>query len=181
MVTLRTERLLIRQFQPDDWEALAESLRQYRASGLAAYDRPWPTVPDEIRKVVEWFAAGEAYLAVCLPDDTFIGFVSLTPDGPDLHLGYVFNFRYHGQGYATEACRAALAHAFTALGVAQVVTATAELNHAARRLLTRLGMRKTGEQRLAFRTTPTGRPIEFIGYSYVITREEWKAQPGGGS
>jgi ribosomal-protein-alanine N-acetyltransferase len=181
MVTLRTERLLIRQFRPDDWEALDETIRQYRMSGLAAYDRPWPTAPEEIRKVVEWFSTGEAYLAVCLLDGTFIGFVSLTPDGPDLHLGYVFNFRYHGEGYATEACRAALAHAFTALGVAQVVTATAEVNQASRRLLTRLGLRKTGERRLAFRTTRDGRPIEFNGYTYLITREEWKAQPGGSS
>ncbi|GAB3436991.1 GNAT family N-acetyltransferase [Flindersiella endophytica] len=181
MVTLRTERLLIRQFRPGDWEALHETIRQYQTSGLAAYDRPWPTASEEIRKVVEWFATGESYLAVCLQDGTFIGFVSLSPSGPDLHLGYVFNFRHHGQGYATEACRAALAHAFTALGVAQVVTATAELNHASRRLLTRLGLRKTGEQRMAYRTTTAGRPIEFTGYTYVITREEWKSQPGGGS
>lgn len=181
MVTLRTERLLIRRFRPDDWEALEEAIRQYRTSGLAAYDRPWPTASEEIRKVVEWFAAGEAYLAVCLQDGTFIGFVSLTPDGPDLHLGYVFNFRFHGQGYATEACRAALEHAFTALGVAQVVTVTAEANHASRRLLTRLGLRKTGERRLAFRTNTPGRPTGFMGYTYVITREDWKAQVGGSS
>jgi len=76
-----TERLVIRNFQATDWEVLHEMIVQYAASELAAYDQPWPTAPDEIRKVTEWFASGDSYLVVCLkPTDRFIGFVALNPE-----------------------------------------------------------------------------------------------------
>lgn len=117
MTHIETERLVIRNFHPIDWEALHQMIAQYQASDLATYDQPWPTAPEDIRKITEWFTGGDSYLAVCLKTTGhFIGFVALNPEPSDyekvFNLGYVFNFDYHGYGYATEACQAVLGHAF---------------------------------------------------------------------
>ena len=183
MTVLETERLILRNFRRDDWEALHEMIVQYEASELGAYDQPWPTSPQEIKQITEWFAGGDSYLAVCLKDlGRFIGFVSLTPEGREggheLNIGYVFNFDYHGKGYATEACRAALGHAFGPLQAQHVVAGTAAANVASCRLLERLGFTKTGESITSFAKTPAAKPIEFLGYVYTLTIDRWEAGRG---
>lgn len=95
MTAMETDRLTIRNFRVNDCEALREMILQYQASEYAAYDHPWPTTPDEIRKVAEWFASGDNYLAVCLKDTgRFIGFVCLNPKEHSgesaLNIGYIF-------------------------------------------------------------------------------------------
>jgi len=164
MTLLETERLTIRNFRITDWEALHETILQYVASGLAAYEpNQWPTTPEGIKKAAEWFASGDEYFAVCLKDvNRYIGFVCLNkqPKEGEFNIGYVFNFNYHGKGYATEACKALLNHAFNQLQAKKVVTGTPTANTASVRLLERLG----------FKTIP-GSPG-----SYELSRDEWKAK-----
>ncbi len=177
MTTLQTERLLIRNFASGDWEALHEIISQYEASELAAYDQQWPTSPEEIKGITEWFARGDSYLAVCLKaTGQLIGFVALNrEEGKDrtFNLGYVFHFGYHGQGYATEGCWAVLARAFDRQQARKVVTGTAAANSASCRLLGRLGFRKTSESTASFRTAPDGKPIQFVGYNFELLKDEW--------
>ncbi len=176
MITLQTDRLVLRNFHPDDWEALYEMISQYEASEYAAYDQQWPTTPEEIKGVTEWFAGGDSFLAVCLKSSgKLIGLVSVNPEEkPGIYnIGYIFNASHHGRGYATEACRAALHHVFGELQADSVITGTAAANKASCRLLERLGFRKTGEKTGSFRETPEGRPIEFLGYIYHLPKEVW--------
>lgn len=178
MTTLETERLIIRNFRTNDWESLHETIIQYESSGFAVYDQPWPTSPEEIIKITEWFASGDSYFAACLKDtDQFIGLVSFNKepreDELEFNLGYIFNFKYHGQGYATEACRALLARAFDRLQAQRVITGTAAANRASCRLLERLGFKKTSEGTASFRNTPAGEPVQFLGYSFELTSDEW--------
>jgi [ribosomal protein S5]-alanine N-acetyltransferase len=180
MKTMETERLAIRNFAPDDWQALHEMIVQYESSPYAVYDQKWPVSPDEIRGVAEWFAGGDSFLAVCLRDGgRLIGLVSLNPEeAPDrrqYNLGYIFDSDYHGKGYATEACQAVLGHAFAALQAEAVVSGTAAANGPSCRLLERLGFTKTGEAIGSFWKTPEGQPIEFMGNSFALTRSEWQA------
>ena len=151
---------------------------QYQASELAAYDQPWPTSEEEIKGITQWFASGDNYLAVCLKEPSqFIGFVALNPEaGEDsqvYNIGYIFDANFHGKGYATEACREVLCHAFEQIHTDKVVTGTAAVNRASCRLLERLGFQKIGESIGSLRTTADGKPIEFLGYTYALTREEW--------
>ena len=185
MEAIYTDRLVIRNFKSDDWEALLEMILQYEASEVAAYDHQWPTTPDEIKGVTEWFASGDHFVAVCLKDTgRFIGFVALNPeqkeDTREFNLGYVFNADYHGKGYATEGCRAILTRGFDELKADRVITGTAAVNVASCRLLEKLGFKKTGQSTGSFKNTPDGKPIEFLGYSYAISREEWEALRGVG-
>ena len=177
MINLETDRLVLRNFKPDDWEALYEMISQYEASEVAAYDQQWPTEAEDIKGVTEWFAGGDSFLAVCLRDsDQFIGLVSLNPEEKKgvYNIGYIFNASYHRHGYATEACRAALEHVFDTLLAESVVTGTAAANQASCRLLERLGFQKTEEKIGSFKNDADGKRIEFLGYTYYLPRENWE-------
>ncbi len=180
MTAMETARLIIRNFAISDWEALHAMVLQYESSEYAVYDRMWPTAADEVKKIAESFARGESYLAVCRKDTgRFIGFVALSqeqdPNCRAYELGYVFNSDHHGQGFATEACRAVIAHAFERLAADRVNTGTAAANQPSCRLLERLGLRKTAECTASFRNGPDGKPLEFLGYMYAVTKDEWRA------
>jgi RimJ/RimL family protein N-acetyltransferase len=181
MVPIVTERLVARNFRSDDWEALHELIVQYEASEYAAHDQQWPTSVDEIRGITEWFASGDSYLAVCLKNTgQLIGFVARNleegKDGRVFSIGYVFDSSHHGQGYATEACRAILNQAFSELQASSVMAGTAAVNRDSCRLLERLGFRKTGERTCSFKTAEDGRPIEFLGYTFAISKAEWESR-----
>ncbi len=135
MTDITTDRLRIRNFRVEDWKALHGIIQQYKASGLAVYDHEWPAAQEEYPKIAEWFATGDSYRAVGLMDsDRLIGFVCLNPDEKQgtrqYSLGYTFGSDYHGEGYATEACSAALSHAFSRLEADAIVTGTAQENEA---------------------------------------------------
>jgi ribosomal-protein-alanine N-acetyltransferase len=179
MQPIETERLTLRNFTAEDGPALLKIVVQYQASPYAKYDHPWPTDPEQIKGVAKWFAKGDAYLAVCLKETcVFIGFVCLNPEetGREVvfNIGYIFDFDCHGKGYVTEACSAALRHAFNDLQVDTVVTRTAEANDASCRLLERLSFRVTRLSTESLQSTLEGKPIEFRSCEYRITREKWK-------
>jgi [ribosomal protein S5]-alanine N-acetyltransferase len=160
---IQTSRLTIRNFRPEDWRDLHELIVQYQASEWAQYDDKWPTSEEEIQGVTRWFSEGDSFLAVCLQTTgKVIGFVALnTVDragGAAPNLGYVFNFNYHNQGYASEAARAAVARAFEQMDAARIVTGTADANLPSCRVLAKLGFRAIGNG------------------EYELTRDEWLAQ-----
>jgi RimJ/RimL family protein N-acetyltransferase len=176
--TIETERLVIRNFTADDWSDLQEISAKYKASEYAQYDQEWPTSEDEIKDMLEWFAEGDRFLAVCVKaTGKEIGLIALNPK-PDqgdrvYGLGYVFNSDYYRQGYATESCRAIIAHAFSTLEATRITVGTALANEPSRRLLKRLGFQETGRGTRSFQTRPDGTPIEFVGLSLALSREEW--------
>ncbi|HEX2908965.1 MAG TPA: GNAT family N-acetyltransferase, partial [Phototrophicaceae bacterium] len=130
------------------------------------------------KKITEWLASGDNYRAVCLKDTgQLIGFVSLNDeDGQPqtLNLGYIFNFDYHGQGFATEACRAIISNAFERPSIQTIIAGTAAANFPSRHLLEKLGFKKKAEKLGALNTTEDGQPFEFLGYTYAISKEEWE-------
>ncbi len=179
MTAVETERLTIRSFREEDWRDLQEMAVQYEASEYAVYDHQWPTDEEGLRGAATWFASGDGYLAVCLkPGGKVIGLVVLNEEegcaGTTFGLGYVFNFEYHGKGYATEACAAMLHRAFAGLGAERVTAGTAAANLPSCRLLERLGLKRISEGTGHFRKTAEGVPIEFLGYMYAISRLEWE-------
>jgi ribosomal-protein-alanine N-acetyltransferase len=178
MTAIETDRLSIRNFEAGDWQDLQEMVVQYQASEMAKYDHEWPTSTDEIKGIAGWFADGDRYLAVCLKATRkLIGFIALNPrereDSVEFGLGYCFNFDYHGEGYATEGCRAVIDHAFDQLAADRVVSSTAANNSRSCRLLRRLGMKETGRGTGSFRKRPDGHPIQFVSVTFAMSTDEW--------
>jgi ribosomal-protein-alanine N-acetyltransferase len=179
MISLEIERLVLRNFQSSDWGDLHTMIVQYEASGMAVYDQPWPTSPEDIKGVVNWFASGDQYHAVCLKEGSrFIGFVALNPEADEssrvYNLGYIFLDDFHNKGFASEACRAVLQHAFHCLKAERVIAGTAALNVPSCHLLEKLGFIKTGESTGSFRNSEDGTPIEFLGFTFTLTKEAWE-------
>lgn len=167
MISLETDRLTIRNFTPDDWQELQEMVIAYQASEAARYEDPWPTSAEEVKGIAAWFAGGDDYLAVCLKTTgKLIGFVAIgrRQEQDRVHnLGYVFHPGYHGQGYATESCRAAMGYLFAQLGAEGILTGTHPDNQPSVALLKRLGLHEIG------------------GGEWVLSRTAWLAIGARGS
>jgi RimJ/RimL family protein N-acetyltransferase len=162
MDSLETDRLVIRNFRVEDWHELQELAIAYQASEEAKFEPPWPTSDEEVKGMASWFAGGDSYLAVWLKEaGKLIGLVAIERrEGQEqrLHnLGYVFHPGYHGYGYATEGCKAAMAYVFGPLEADGILTGTHPDNKASVALLNRLGLRAIG------------------GGEWTISREEWLA------
>jgi ribosomal-protein-alanine N-acetyltransferase len=146
MITTETDRLTIRNFDPGDWQDLQEVAVRYQASEWAKYEDPWPTSTEEVKGMVEWFAEGDDYLAVCLKaTGKLIGLIAIErrkdQEGLVHNLGYVFHSGYHSHGYAAEGCRAAMEYVFGQLGADGILTGTHLDNEPSVRLLKKLGLR----------------------------------------
>jgi len=103
--------------------ALERSMTQQEITGYSF----WPVIERESGLLV-----GEA------------GLFPLSPDGPDVALGYAFGARWWGRGYATEAARAVIGEAFGYLGLGRLVAITREANLGSRHVLEKLGFRMEG-------------------------------------
>lgn len=143
---LETERLLLRPFRPADIDPYAEMcadsevMEFLNATGspisradawrqLAMYLGHW-----ELRGFGTWAVEERGTGA-------FVGRVGLHfPEGwPDRELGWTIARKFWGRGYASEAARAAIAHAFGTLGWTHLVSLIHPNNHRSARLAERLG------------------------------------------
>jgi len=180
MRSLETQRLQIRNFGENDWRALQGLVIRHKATEVARYDHAWPTDDESLQGIARWFAEGDDYLAVCLRASArLIGYVALdvneTDDGIICHLGYSLDPLYRGQGYGSEACRAAIEHAFVALNAAKVIAGTATANTASCRLLERLGFALVAREMTSLSNDEQGAPIAFEGRRYEMTQMAWEA------
>lgn len=145
---LRTERLVLRRWRPEDREPFAalnadpEVMRWYpKPLGREESD----ALVERIEEAIERDDFG--LWAVEVPGvEPFVGYVGLAPVPFDAHftpaieIGWRLARHVWGRGYATEAAWRALELAFGALGLDEVVSFTAEGNLRSRRVMERLGM-----------------------------------------
>lgn len=164
MLSLETDRLIIRSFRLDDWPDLRELSIRYQATEAARYEDPWPTSEEGVRGMAEWLSVRDDYLAVCLKGTgRLIGLIAIDrrrDQAERVHnLGYVFSPEYHGRGYALESCRATMVYVFGELAADGILTGTNVANAASIRLLRKLGLRER----------------EAAPGEYAISRSEWLA------
>lgn len=166
MNVIETERLHIRNFIAEDWQALQEVIINYQASESAKYEPSWPTSNEEVQGIAKWFAAGDDFLCVCLKaTGTVIGLLAIErrkDREEQVHnLGYVFHPAYQGHGYAQEGCRAIMRYVFNQLGAVAIHTGTHPANEASVRLLTKLGLKRINQG------------------EFTLSQEEWQALGSG--
>ena len=145
---LRTERLLLRRWRDDDRAPFAamnadpEVMRHFPAT-LTREESD--ALVDRIEARFEQYGYG---LWALDRDGVFLGFTGLAPaDGlpfsPALEGGWRLARHAWGQGYATEAARAALEVGLTVTD--SIVSFTAVTNERSWRVMERLGMRREDE------------------------------------
>lgn len=110
-----------------------------------------------------------------------LGNLYVAPDGPSAwrtwQIGYVFDPRRWGNGYATEACRALVEDLVTVRRAHRVVARCDPRNGASWALLERLGMRREGMFREAasFEVDAAGDQVWHDAFLYALLASEWRA------
>ena len=182
MPPFATDRLVIRRFFHEDWRDLQEyaALRE-----VTRYDFDYPQDDEGCQQVADYFAGNEDFWAVCLKTSgKCIGHVVLSlkePAGDGCwSLGYIFNPKYYGQGYATEACRRLLQYVFEDRQAHRVEAGCCTENAPSWKLLERLSMRREAHhlKNAGIKRTPEGKPIWWDSYIYAMLEEDWFAKKG---
>jgi RimJ/RimL family protein N-acetyltransferase len=169
---LETERLVLRGLTAGDFEKLAEFMAD---PDVARYLSGEPlTRADTWRSLAvalgHWQLRGYGVWAVERKSDgAFIGRVGMiNPEGwPGLEVGWTLGQPYWGQGYASEAARAALDYAFLTQPVERIISCIDPGNAASQAVARRLGETK-GELRMLH---IAGK--DFPADIWSITRADW--------
>lgn len=148
---LETERLILREFRPEDLDAYAAMCADPEVMRYLSIDGTVLTREDAWRQMAmfagHWVLRGFGMWVVEHRETgDFLGRVGLHyPEGwPDREVGWCLARPYWGQGFATEAAEAAIRHAFEHLEWQHVVSLIRPENRRSIRLAVRLGERFEG-------------------------------------
>lgn len=178
--TLHTERLILRPLLLDDAAAVSEGAGDKRVSRfLLQVPSPYPITLARawVEHRIAWWSEGRGVtLAIARRTSParLIGTVSLRRFARDrrAELGYWIAASSWKHGFATEACRAALAFGFGELELARVYAQVIVDNAASMRVLEKLGMVREGVKRQHI--IKAGKPRDVVIYG--LLRDEWAAR-----
>ena len=157
---LATARLVLRAPRRSDIKAIA-TLANDRRIAANTVRIPHPYGIDDAEQFIA--AAnkreGEACFVITL-DGASIGMcsVDLREDGPE--LGYWLGVSYWGRGFATEAARALIDHAFGDLEHEALISGARVNNPASRRVLEKCGFQWTGVRLSRIRAINSAAPVD---------------------
>ena len=187
-LSLRTDRLLLRGWRNDDLAAFAalnadpEVMRWFPTSLSGdESDRLAGRIGETLRR------DGWGLWAVEVQGGArFIGFVGLARPSfeahftPAVEVGWRLAREHWGQGYATEAARAALEVGFGRAGLDEVVSFTTAGNRRSRRVMERLGMRRDPAEDFDHPSLAPGHPLR-RHVLYRLSRAGFAADTQAGS
>jgi RimJ/RimL family protein N-acetyltransferase len=169
MVSLETERLVLRMFRAEDFESYAricadEEVMRYLGGKVLAPAETWRHMAFLLG---HWQLLGYGHWAVEeKASGKMIGRIGfLNPAGwPGFEIGWTLGRDSWGKGYATEGARRALRYAFTELEREHVISLIHPQNQSSIRVAERLGETQEGE-------------AEILGINvlvYGIRRADWR-------
>ena len=172
---LRTARLLLRPFRPDDVEDVFAYARDPEWGRFLAVPAPYT------RRHAEEFVAR---LTLTPPEENLrwavvhegrvSGLVDLTPRCAGVsELGYALARPLWGQGLMTEATRAVIDYGFASLGLVRIFGYAVSANAASLRVMEKLGMQR--EALMRRHRLIRGEYVDDVFYG--ILREEWSPPP----
>ncbi|HEV7319109.1 MAG TPA: GNAT family N-acetyltransferase [Ensifer sp.] len=165
---IETPRLFLRPWQERDIAPFAVAnadpeVRRYYYPSVLTHTETRTMIADCDRHLGKH---GFGFLAVeRKTDGALIGGLGLStagdeiPGGPHVEIGWIFARPYWRQGYALEASAACLSHAWSTLGLAEVIGYTSRINHPSRALMGKLGMRSDPTEDFDDITVPEGNPL----------------------
>jgi RimJ/RimL family protein N-acetyltransferase len=181
---IRTERLLLRGWTDADRPAYAAinadpdvmatiGPPQTRAQTDAAIDR----------MMASWAENGFGLWCVDC-DGECIGFTGLNRPWfqaaftPCVEVGWRLSSAHWGHGYAPEAGRAALDFGFDVIGLDEIVSFTAAVNHKSRRVMEKLGMIRDGAAGFDHPSVPASDPLR-PHVLYRLSADQHRGVPSG--
>jgi RimJ/RimL family protein N-acetyltransferase len=157
---LQTERLTLRAPRPSDAKAIALLANDLRiAANTSHIPHPYGVGDAEQFIAAANKHSGDASFVVKLESKP-IGICSVTPRDDDFELGYWFGVPYWGRGFATEAARALIDHAFGDLDHDTLISGARVNSPASRRVLEKCGFQWTGVRLSRIRAINSAAPID---------------------
>ena len=182
MDQIETERLLLRPLRDTDAPRLVKlANRREIAHMLATMPHPYSlSDAEDFLDAVRSLPANAANFAITLKDapDELIGGTGYGPpssaDKPshEIDFGYWLGLEYWGKGYATEAARAVIRHAFEVNTINRIDTEHLIINPASGRVLTKAGFVDKGERTCYSRGSGQTRPSRKM----VLTKARYLEQ-----
>ncbi len=159
---LETERLTLRAPRLGDAKAvttLANDRRIAENTSRIPYPYRLADAQEFIARANQ--TGNETIFVVALRSGGVIGACGLmTPTDDSTEVGYWLGAKYWGKGYATEAVRAVIDHAFTDLDCEALQSAARVTNPASRRVLEKCGFQWTGAGLLRIRALNSSAPVD---------------------
>ena len=178
MKPIETARLLLREFEEDDWRAVHE----YGSDPEVVTFVPWgPNTEEESRDFIARQIAlqGEhprnhyGFAVILKHQNQLIGSIGLnvtSRDNREGWIGYCFTRSLWRRGYATEAAQAVVAFGFKQLGLHRIFATCDVENMASARVLQKTGMRREGH--LREHNWQKGQWRD--SFLYAVLEQDWK-------
>lgn len=184
---LETERLILREFTPEDFEDVHAYSSDYETVRHMMFG---PNTPEETRFyleeqcVQERLADPRMHYNIAIEEKSIhrvIGGISLHLNWrrDDGILGMVLNRQFSGRGYMPEALDGVLEIAFTQLNLHRVHAVCDVSNTPAHYVLEKVGMRNEGTMIARGKHRPEEPETYFDQYGYAILAWEWKSKHSG--
>ncbi|WP_166279425.1 GNAT family N-acetyltransferase [Saccharibacillus alkalitolerans] len=151
-MSIQTERLILRDAVPEDWAAIHE----YASDPQVVRHSIWgPNTEEQTKEYVAQLIEMQremprmSFELVDALKETgeLIGGCGIHAAGFNAEIGYTFNPRFWGSGYASEAAFALLRFGFEELGVHRIYATCRPDNEASAKVMQRIGMKREGRMR----------------------------------
>ncbi|HEV3371542.1 MAG TPA: GNAT family N-acetyltransferase [Xanthobacteraceae bacterium] len=159
---LATKRLTLRAPGAGDAKAIASLINDRRiAENTARIPHPYSVADAHAFLGQANRDPRQPAFTVTRADGTLIGACGIhVLSGGEPELGYWIGVPYWGHGYATEAARAVLDHAFGALGYERLTSRARVSNPASRRVLEKCGFQWTGVSLIRIHALRSSAPVD---------------------
>ena len=172
-IYIETERIIIRNFKQKDAEGLLEYLSHPRVNcfagdRLCSREAAWAYMQYSPKDMLR-------YAVSLKKDDFIIGDVFALRENEDTYnVGWHFNKRFEGKGFACEAAAGLLDYLFREAGARRIYGFVEDDNIRSKRLCERLGMRREGcfKEFVTFVNNPDGSPKYEDTCVYAILEKE---------
>lgn len=169
---VKTRRLLIRNFEFKDWQAVYEytsdrNVMKYIPEGVFSEKAAKEFVNKNIGDKAENFPV------VLIDENILIGHIAFYKYFGEhtYEIGWVFNPKYYNRGFATEAAKAVVQYGFEKMKLHRIIATCQPQNIPSYRIMEKIGMRREGYFK---KCIPKGNEW-WDEYYYAILDEEWES------
>ncbi|MFJ6207575.1 GNAT family N-acetyltransferase [Lysinibacillus sp. NPDC092081] len=167
---IKTKRLLIREFEIQDWQAVYEytsnpTVMEYIPEGVFNEEEAKKFVSENSGEKAKYFPI------ILLSENIVIGHITFHQYFGDhtYEIGWVLNPNYYNNGYASEAARAVLDYGFKEMKLHRIIATCQPENIPSYRVMEKIGMRREGYFK---KCIPNGDEW-WDEYYYAVLDEEW--------
>ena len=189
MEPVRTDRLLLRRWRPDDLPSFAAlnadpQVMEHFPSTLSGEESDASAARIDAHLEEHGWGLWAVEVRTGAARDRFAGFTGLNPTTfdapftPCVEVGWRLARWAWGHGYATEAARRALEVGFDGLGLEEIVSFTVPPNVRSQAVMQRLGMHREPADDFDHPLVPDGHRLR-RHVLYRLSCEEWKARRRG--